>query len=345
MKILLTGGSGFLGGRLLQLLLQRGFTVRLLVRKSRKERSFPPQVEVFYGDVCNMESVLEACKDCDVAIHTAALVEAWSRDFQEFEKVNVGGLKNMIEGLRKTPSLKRLIYSSSFFALGPTDGFIGNENQIHPGNNFCTEYERTKWMADGIARKSANEEGLPLVIVYPGVIYGPGALTSGNLISQMVTDHIEGRFPGYIGTGTSLCSYVYIDDVCEGIISAIEKGKIGQSYLLVGENSSFVNLFQIVETLTGKTPPGRHIPFPVASIIGFFSVLAAYVGGPNPIITHKSINVFKHDWVYTCDATKNELGYKFRSLKEGLKDTLLWLNETGKIKCSVKPNEGLSPSN
>lgn len=283
MKVLVTGASGYLGGRICHALSREGHSVRAFVRRSSVLDSLPNGVETAYGDVTDLASLLEGCNGCEVIIHSAALVEAWLPNPSKFITVNVGGLKNVIEAVKRTSSIQKLIYTSSFFALGPTDGYIADERQIHPGKFYCTEYEKSKAMADEIARQAAAE-GLPVVLLYPGVIYGPGKLTSGNLVASMMLERFNGRLPGYIGYGNEKLSFSHIDDVAYAHVAAIHKGREGERYLLTGENASFVDVFNLAANLTGTAPPSFHIPLWVLETYGWLSVFWARIIGKLPFI-------------------------------------------------------------
>uniref|UniRef100_A0A5B7CCC3 Putative dihydroflavonol-4-reductase n=1 Tax=Davidia involucrata TaxID=16924 RepID=A0A5B7CCC3_DAVIN len=192
MKVLVTGASGYFGGRLCHALLKHGHSVRAFVRPTSDLSSLPPPtdgdgaLELAYGDVTDYRSLLAACSGCHVIFHAAALVEPWLPEPSSFFLVNVGGLKNVLQAYIETKTIEKIIYTSSFFALGSTDGYVADESQIHPGKFFCTEYEKSKAVADKIALEAASN-GVPIVPVYPGVIYGPGKVTAGNIVAKLVT--------------------------------------------------------------------------------------------------------------------------------------------------------------
>ncbi|KAJ4733107.1 NAD(P)-binding Rossmann-fold superfamily protein [Rhynchospora pubera] len=229
MKVLLTGASGFLGGRLYLALVAEGYSVRALVWRNDPTRGaeLADGLEVVYGDITDLESLVKACDGCEALFHVAALVEPWVPDPSRFYTVNVGGIENVLKAFSKTGTMKKLIYTSSFFAIGPTDGTIADEKQMHQGKSFCTEYEKSKFIADGIALKAA-ESGVPIVIVYPGVMYGPGNLTTGNFLARTLIERFNWRLPGYIGYGHDKSSFVHVDDVANGHIAALRKGKLGE---------------------------------------------------------------------------------------------------------------------
>lgn len=333
MKVLVTGASGYLGGRICHALAKEGHSIRALVRKTSLVDHLPQHVdiELVYGDVTDFQSILEACNGCEILIHAAALVEPWLPDPSKFIAVNVGGLKNVVEAVKQTSSIQKMLYTSSFFALGPTDGHIADERQIHSRKFYCTEYEKSKVVADEIARQ-ATCEGLPVVLLYPGVIYGPGKLTSGNVIAGLMLERFNGRLPGYIGHGNDRESFSHVEDVAYGHVAAIEKGVVGERYLLTGENASFVDLFNLAANLTGTAPPSFHIPLWVLEIYGWLSVFWARITGKLPLISYPTVYVLKHQWAYSCEKAKEELGYKPRTLREGLADTLSWLKNMDLIK-------------
>ncbi|XP_012071680.1 putative dihydroflavonol 4-reductase isoform X2 [Jatropha curcas] len=258
MRVLVTGASGYLGGRLCNGLLQQGYSVRALVRRTSDVSALPSpstggDFELAYGDVTDYRSLLDAFSDCHVIFHAAALVEPWLPDPSKFFSVNVGGLKNVLEAARETKTIEKIIYTSSFFALGPTDGYIADENQVHSERVFCTEYEKSKAIADKIALQAAAN-GVPIVVVYPGVIYGPGKLTTGNIVAQLLIERFQGRLPGYIGNGNDKFSFSHVDDVVQGHIAAMNKGQPGESSFLSTYGKA--STYQSTDSACSKTPMG-----------------------------------------------------------------------------------------
>ncbi|CAL1410803.1 unnamed protein product [Linum trigynum] len=335
MKVLVTGASGYLGGRLCQVLMQRGHSVRALVRRTSDLSSLPDPAgvdfELAYGDVTDYRSLVDAFIGCTVIFHAAAVVEPWLPDPSKFFSVNVEGLKNVLRAAGETESVQRIIYTSSFFALGPTDGHTADENQRHPEEFFCTEYERSKAAADKVALKAASD-GVPIVLCYPGVVYGPGKLTTGNVVARLLIERFQGRLPGYIGSGQDRCSFSHVDDVVQGHIAAMEKGQLGERYLLTGENASFKQVFDMAAVITGTSKPKINIPLWAIEVYGWVSVLVSRITGKLPLISPPTVRVLRHQWAYSCEKARNDLGYNPRSLKDGLLEVLPWLKSLGVIK-------------
>lgn len=336
MKVLVTGASGYLGGRLCHVLLRQGHSVRAFVRPTSDLSCLPPStddgaLELAYGDVTDYQSLLAACSGCSVIFHVAALVEPWLPKPSRFFSVNVGGLKNVLQASQEAKTIEKIIYTSSFFALGATDGYVADENQIHSEKFFCTEYERSKAVADKIALQAAKE-GLPIVMVYPGVIYGPGKVTSGNMVAQLMIERFNGRLPGYIGNGNDKFSFSHVDDVVAGHVAAMDKGRPGERYLLTGENASFKLVFDMAAIITETKRPWFTIPLWVIEAYGWVSVFFSRITGKLPLISPPTVYVLRHEWAYSCDKARVELDYKPRSLKDGLGEVLPWLKSLGLIK-------------
>jgi NAD+-dependent farnesol dehydrogenase len=326
MKVLLTGGTGFLGKNVARALADAGHELRVLVRPNSNRADLPDNATFVPGDVTDRGSLFKGARGCDAVLHMAALVKMWDPDPSRFDAVNVGGLRNAIDAASQTGA--RLLYTSSFIAIGPTSAAPVDESQVHPADRYRNAYERTKAIADGIAREAA-EHGAEIVMVYPGVVYGPGEVTDGNIVVKMVVDQMKGRFAGIVGPGDRLWSYAYVDDVARGHVLALEKGRRGERYFLCGDNVSMNDLFATLERVAGVPAPTRHIPYAVATLLGATLYGWAEMTGHPPLLTHEVVGVFKEHWSYSSRKAAEELGYAPRSLEEGLRRTVEWLRNEG----------------
>lgn len=325
MKIFMTGGTGFLGKRMAERLTTAGHQVRALARPSPNPRRMPPGVETVPGDVTDMESLERGMSGCDTIVHSAALVKMWVRDRSVFDRINVGGLHNILAVARRA-GVSRILYTSSFIALGPTDGKIADETWVHAPDGHHNDYERTKAAADLVAREAAAR-GVPIITVYPGVVYGAGDLTAGSLMTKTIRDFMRRRVPGYLGSGDQVICYAYMDDVIEGHLLALERGVAGRGYILGGPNTDYHELYRLLADLTGVKAPTRHLPFWLMALAGRALRLQAHITGIEPPLTDEVVEIYRHDWAYSSRRAEEELGYRITPLADGLRRTIEWLKK------------------
>jgi NAD+-dependent farnesol dehydrogenase len=324
-KVLLTGATGFLGKNVARCLAGAGHELRLLAREGSRLDGLPP-AEIARGDVTDRDSLLRAAEGQQAVVHLAALVKTWVPDRSRFDAVNVQGLRNVLEASRQAGA--RLVYTSSFIAVGPAGPEPADESRVHPGQGHRNDYERSKAQADVLARAAA-EAGQEIVLLYPGVIYGPGERTEGNIVVKLILDHARGRVPAILGPGDRLWSYAYVEDVAEGHRAALERGRSGQRYFLAGENVDMNGLFARLQEATGLRPPRFHLPYAAASALGWAMLAWAELTGHPPQLTHREVAVFREHWAYSSAKAERELGYRPRPLREGLRATVDWLRESG----------------
>jgi len=321
MKVLLTGGTGFLGKNVARALHGRGHDLRVLARVDSNLAGLPPH-EVARGDVRDEAALRRAAEGCQAVVHMAALVKMWVPDREEFDRVNVEGLRHVLAAAEAAGA--RLVYTSSFMAIGPTGPEPADESRVHAGHSFRNDYERTKAGADVLAREAAAA-GRDVVLLYPGVVYGPGDRTEGNIVVNMIADHLRGAFPGVIGPGDRFWSYAYVDDVAAGHAAALERGRAGERYLLAGDNVTMNGLFDILAEVAGVPAPRRHIPYTAAAALGWMLYAWAELTGRPPLLTHEVVGVFREHWAYASAKAERDLGYHVTPLREGLQRTLAWL--------------------
>ncbi len=326
MKVLLTGGTGFLGKNVARALAAAGHELRVLARGSSNLAGLPEGIDVARGDVTDADSLKRAAEGCGALVHMAAMVKMWAPDRRSFDQVNLGGFRNALAAAKGAGA--RLVYTSSFIAVGPTGAAPADESRIHAGESYRNDYERTKALADVLARQAAAA-GDDIVMLYPGVVYGPGDMTDGNLVVQMVRDHLRGKFPGIIGPGDRFWSYAFVEDVAAGHAVALVKARKGERYFLCGENVTMNGLFETLREVAGVAPPKLHIPYAVSSLLGRSLWAWAEITGHPPLLTHEVVDVFREHWAYSPKKAQRELDYKPTPLKEGLRRTVDWLREKG----------------
>lgn len=325
MKVLVTGGAGFLGRNVVSALLAAGHEAVLLIRGGQRP-GLPEQATVVDGDVRDASVFTAAAAGCDAIIHAAAMVKIWSARREDFDDVNLGGIRNAIAaaGAHRI----RLVYTSSFMAIGPTPEAGVDESHKHPGPPFHNDYERTKALADDLARAYAAEGG-DIVILYPGVVYGPGELTDGNIIAKMLADQMNGRLPGIVGPGDRLWSYSFVEDVARAHVAALDRGRKGERYLLGGDNATLTEVFAAASARSGRDLSPRKLPYGLSRLVGRAMWFWADLTGKMPDLTHQAVGIFEKNWAYRSDKATRELGYRVRPLAEGIGLTVDWLVAEG----------------
>lgn len=324
MTTLITGATGFLGGVLAQQLVERGDRVRALVRASSDRSGLKGLgVEFAIGDVTDRESVMAAARGCERVYHVAALVKTWVRDRSLYERVNLDGARNVIEAATRAGAV-RIVYTSTFLVLKPGERM--SEDAPASEDEVWTEYARTKRLAEIEVRRLASE-GAPVVTLYPGVIFGPGKLTAGNLIVDWIVRFCRGKFPGFLGKGARIWSFAYARDVAKGHLLADEKGEVGRGYCLGGENVSIREFMTTVAEMTGREPSKRCVPFGIAKFVGFLQECRAFITGREPELTRGIVDTFRNHWALDSSRAKEELGYEPTPMRQAIEETLAWLRK------------------
>jgi len=306
MRILITGGTGYLGRAIVSALAAAGHTVVVFARAATGSGLPGTLVD---GDIRDAAAVERAAAGCDAIAHAAALVSIWRRRPQDFDDVNVGGLRNVVAAAKRH-GIGRILYTSSFLALPPRDA---------RAPLAANDYQRTKALADRAA-DDALRDGAPIVRVYPGVVYGPGTFSEGNLVGRLIADHLRHRLPGVIGPEHPW-SYAYVDDVAAGHRAAFDRGEVGGRYALGGENATLDRVFDIVRAVTGRRRPWR-IPFPIADAMGAAEELRVRLFGGTPLVTRGAVEIFRHDWSLDSGTAQRALGYTITPLEDGIRRTI-----------------------
>jgi farnesol dehydrogenase len=324
MTIFITGATGFIGTRLCLTLAERGEQVHALVRSPQKAKSLEhPRIKLFKGDLHDIEVLAEGMKGCEGVIHLAAFADTWHRDPQFFYKVNVQGTINVLEAA-VAQGVKRVVVTSTAGTLGPSyQGDPVTEETVRR-EDFHTEYESSKFVSEEHALRFIKK-GLDVMIVHPTRVYGPGELSVVNSWTKLTKMWMQKGFAVALGNGHSVGNFVFVDDVVEGHLLALRKGRAGERYLLGSENASSRDFFKILTEVTGRK--GRVITFRLWALypLSMFYAWRARWFKVHPLILPEWVARYAMDWVSSSDKARNELGYAPRSLREGLKDTTAWL--------------------
>ncbi len=328
-RILLTGGTGYLGKHLVLEFVREGYEVLLLTRGGSNRCGLPlDNVSYHTGDLLDIRSYEHLLEEVGAVVHTAGLVSAWESDASRFDLVNVDALDELLSACRRV-SVARVVHTSSFFALGPgPDATPRRERERNPGLGF-NDYDRTKIAAARIVEEH-RQRGLDVVSVLPTVIYGPGPRTQGNHVAKILEDLLAGKLPGIVGDGSQVWNYVHVKDVARGHRLALERGDAGGDYLLGGENLSLGGFLELASEIAGLDPPTRRVPFAVLMAVARLQLLRARLFGTVPELTPGIVRSYQYDWAFDDGRAHRELGYRGRSLREGLQETIEWLKRGGR---------------
>jgi len=306
MRVLVTGGTGYLGASIVRALRARGHAPVVFARHA-SSAGLPGMTHD--GDVRDLPSIRRAAAEAEAIVHAAALVSVWRPVAREFDDVNVGGLLNVLDVARER-GIPRVVYTSSFLALPPA----GESRPLE-----ANDYQRTKVRALEEARAAAAA-GLPIVTLFPGVVYGPGPETEGNLVNRLIRDHLQRRLPGLIGADRRW-SYTYVDDLAAAHVEAVERPGAQGEYVVGGENVPQMRLFEIVREVTGRQLP-RRLPFALATAAAFVEEARARWSGRVPLLTRGIVQIFRYDWPLNSERSVTELNYAITPLYQGVRRVL-----------------------
>lgn len=318
-KVLVTGGTGFLGSNIAESLIEQGYNVRILRRKNSTLSNIRMlDAEHAIGDVRDIDAVQKAIQGCDTVFHTAAMISYWKKQRSEMFSINIDGTKNVVEACLNH-NIERLIHTSSIAAIGEAkNGMLTRESDLLDLSSETIGYKISKHHSekliyDGISR------GLDAVILYPSIIIGPGDIHFHG--GQIIRDVFKGRFFYYPTGGTNI---VYVKDVVKGHISAAKRGKRGERYILSGENLTYKEILSTVADIVGAKHPFLKMPKAVIQILATIIESGADVLGKKPWITKELVErIGKRRW-YSSEKAIKELGYSFLPFRDSVGLTFEW---------------------
>jgi nucleoside-diphosphate-sugar epimerase len=330
--IFVTGSTGFIGTKLVNELIRQGHTVHALTRAaSNREGLIHDRIKLVQGDIMNPDSLVAGMKGCTHVFHLAAYAKNWAKDKSIFYNQNVIGMRNVFNAARKN-KVERVTFTSTIVTFGPTPpGVVGDENMTRITEHYYTEYEETKAIAEQEALKMAAD-GFPVVMVNPTRVYGPGKLTEGNSVSLMIDQYDRGQVPILLNKGVNIGNYAFVDDLVRGHILAMEKGRIGERYIIGGENASLLKFFALVDMVSKKRHFQMNLLPKVGLAYGSIQKFAADTFGIYPQITTGWVDTFLQDWSYSCAKAERELGYTYTPLKDGIQLTYEWIIQQRQLK-------------
>jgi len=327
MKALVTGATGFVGAAVARALLADGWQVRTLVRQGSSSRNLTRlEVEVASGDLNDLASLERAVEQCDALFHVAADYRLGALDPKPLYRTNVEGTRNIFEAARRA-AISRIVYTSSVATVGiPPDGSPGNEDTPVALSDMIGHYKRSKFLAEQVAFEAARS-GLPVVIVNPSTPIGPGDVKP-TPTGQMVVDAAAGRMPAYVDTGLNI---VHVDDVAQGHLLAFRHGRVGERYILGGEDRTLREILVEIAGLVGRKPPSIRLPRAAVLPIAYAAELVARLTGRTGRITVEGVRMAKKRMFFSSARAIQELGYRYRPPGEALIEAIAWFREQGRL--------------
>ena len=325
MRALVTGATGFIGSHVTRALLRRGYEVRVLVRRGCDQRNIQGlDVEVALGDLCEPASLRAALAGCDALFHVAAAYTFWTPDPSRIYQVNVDGTRSVLEAARAA-GVQRVVYTSTEATIGVPDGGLGCEEWVADPERLAGAYKRSKHAAEGLALAMARD-GLPLVVVNPTTPVGPHDVKP-TPTGQIIVDYMWRRMPAYVDTGLNI---VDVEDVAEGHVLALEKGRPGERYILGNRNLTLQALFRLLEDITGVRAPRRRMPLGLALAAGHASQFVAdRITHTCPRVPLDAVQAARHRRFMNCSKAVRDLGIPESPIEEALQKAVYWFRQQG----------------
>ena len=325
-KILVTGASGFVGSAVARKLVEAGFSVRALVRgTSPRAHLAGLGLDFFEGDLRDRKSVERAIAGMRYAFHVAADYRLWARDPSEIFASNVEGTRNLMEEAMRA-GVERVIYTSSVATIAlRTDGMAADETSPLREDQGIGVYKRSKIAAERLVEAMVAERGLAAVIVNPSTPIGPGDVRP-TPTGRIIIEAAKGRIPAFIDTGLNL---VHVDDVASGHLAALRHGKIGERYILGGQDVLFSQMLRDIAGLVGRRPARVRLPWRALIPVAFVAEAVANVTGREPFATLDGVYMAKYRMFFASTKAEQELGYRSRRYIEGIDDAVRWFRDAG----------------
>ena len=319
MKVFVTGGTGFIGGEVVRQLRARGDDVVCLARNPEKATKLSALgCQIVSGDLSDTEAIRNGMDGCDAVVHAAAMYQVGipAKQHPAMWEANVAGTETVLKAARDA-KVAKLVYVSTVGAFGNTHRKVVDETYEHPGKEFTSYYEETKLEGHRVAKRMI-EDGLPGVIVQPGGVYGPGDTSQ---VADLLQEFFAGKlvlmpFPEF-----GIC-LTHVEDIAGGILLAIDKGSVGETYVLSGPVTTMREAIETVAVATGRKAPKRAMPVALMKAMTPIGPLVGKMLGQPPNLRELISSADGVTFWASHEKASRELGYAPRGMEEGLRQTL-----------------------
>jgi len=320
MRLFLTGATGFVGSHVARLAGAQGAQLRLLARKTSNTKNLPTGADVVIGDLREPAALASALQGCDALLHGAADYRLWVPDPAEMYKANVDGTRELLR-LAREAGVPRVVYTSSVATMGfKTDGTIVDEETPVREADMIGHYKRSKWLAEQVALEAARN-GQQVMVLNPTTPIG-AMDTKPTPTGRIVVDFLKRKFPAYVDTGLNL---VDVGEIARMHMVALEHGRVGERYILGGENLTLKQILDRLAALTGLPSPTTRVPHSVAMAFAFFDeTITGKLRGKEPRATVEAVRMGRKKMFATSAKAERELGLRVLSVDAALKAAVDW---------------------
>lgn len=325
--VLVTGASGFVGAAVANVFRRDGFPIRVLVRASSPRTNIDPADQVHVGDMRDRASVAAALKGARYLVHVAADYRLWAPSPDDIIRANVDGTRIMMEEALRA-GVERVVYTSSVATFDLRAGGIADETRKLPADAAIGAYKRSKVLAEDVVIDMIARERLPAVIVNPSTPIGPRDVRP-TPTGRIIIEAASGRMPAFVDTGLN---FAHVEDVAMGHLAALDRGVIGERYILGGENVTLRQVLTDIAWIVGGRPPLMKLPRAAIYPFAYGAELAARFTGKEPFATVDGLRMARYHMHFDDAKARRELGYTSRPYRDGLVEAIDWFAGAGYMK-------------
>ncbi len=322
-RVLVTGASGFLGSAIANVFRDAGFPVRVMVRATSPRTNLSAADEVVTGDLTQPETLRPALKGVRFLVHAAADYRLWAKRPQDLIEANVEGTRNIMRAALQE-SVERVVYTSSVATITPGH----DETRPLTPETAIGIYKRSKVLAERAVEEMVERDNLPAVIVNPSTPIGPRDVKP-TPTGRVIVEAASGKMPGFVDTGLNLA---HVDDVATGHLLALRHGRIGERYILGGENVLLSSMLADIAGIVGRRPPSLRIPRLAVWPLAIGAEAVAQITGREPFVSRDALRMAAYKMFFDDSKARRELGYSSRPYREGLADAIAWFRQAGYLR-------------